>query len=304
MVYENYGDLILTDEFGRYAGGRPFKLSPCRGYDPESKGQIENVVKYIKYNFMRCRQAISFEDLNRQGLIWLDLTGNGKVHQTTKKIPKEEFEIEKAYLIPHNKIDIPKQLDNTYDLRKDNTVAYESNRYRVPAGTYKNKFSTIKLNRNNNTLIILNDKNEEIAKHFIPSTKGNLVGDKSHTRDNSKKIEELITEISEIFDKDTIIKEYLIKLKEIKGKYIRDQLNLLKELTEIHGAIYTKDCIKYCMTKSIISVPDLKSVILKKIVKIENVEEIEIDNSCELNKYNDFKASTRNISEYQEVFNG
>jgi transposase len=304
MVSENYGDLILTDEFGRYAGGRPFKLSPCRSYDPESKGRIENVVKYIKYNFMSCRKALSLEDLNRQGLIWLDLTGNGKIHQTTKKVPKEEFEIEKVYLIPHNKIDIPKQSAAIYDLRKDNTVAYESNRYRVPAGTYKNKFSTVILNKNNDILVIFNSKNEEIAKHTVPSTKGNLIGDKSHTRDNSKKISELITEISETFDNDITVKEYLIKLKEAKGKYIRDQLLLLKELTEIYGTIYTKECIKYCMTKLIISVPDLKSVILKKVVRIENIEEIQIDILCEINKYNDLKASTRSISEYQEVCNG
>jgi transposase len=304
MVSENYGDLILTDEFGRYAGGRPFKLSPCRRYDPESKGRIENVVKYIKYNFMSCCQALSFEDLNSQGLIWLDLTGNGKVHQTTRKVPKEEFEIEKTHLIPHNKIDIPKQPDNTYDLRKDNTLAYESNRYRVPAGTYKNKFSTVKIQKNKDTLIILNNKNEEIAKHLIPSTKGNLVGDKSHTRDTTKKIAELITEISGIFDNDKIVGEYLMKLKEVKGKYIRDQLLLLKELSEIYGTIYTKDCIEYCMTKLIISVPDLKSVILKKVVKIESTEEIQIEKSFEPNKYNDLKASTRNISEYQEVING
>lgn len=301
MVSENYGDLILTDEFGRYTGERPFRLSPCRGYDPESKGRIENVVKYIKYNFMNCRQALDLEDLNRQGLVWLDLTGNGKTHQTIRKIPKEEFEIEKQHLIPYNKIDIPKPLNNTYDLRKDNTVAYEGNRYRVPAGTYKNKYSVVNIKRDDNKLIILNNKNEEIAKHDIPSTKGNLIGDKSHTRNNSQTILEIITEISTTFDNIETIKTYLQKLKENKGKYIRDQLLLLKDLIEIHGKIHTKDCIEYCLEKSIISVPDLKSVIIKKIVKPEEPKEFKCEKLYSLDNYEELKAPIRDISMYQEV---
>jgi len=303
MVSENYGDLILTDEFGRYAGERPFRLSPCRGYDPESKGGIENVVKYVKYNFMSCREALNFEDLNYQSIKWLDLTGNGKIHQTIRKIPKEEFEIEKNHLIPYNKIEIPKTRDNQYDLRKDNTLAYEGNRYRVPAGTYKNKYSIVNVRKDDNILIILNDKKEELVRHTIPSTKGNLIGSKSHVRDNSETISEQIKDIANRFDNIELVTTYLTKLKEIKGKYIRDQLMLLKELIEIHGIIYTKECIEYCLNKSIISIPDLKSVIMKKIVSIENTKEFKCDLLYGLDNYEFLKAPERDISTYQEVCN-
>lgn len=50
LTDENKGNLILTEKFKSYTQQRPFKLHFCRKADPESKGKIENVVKYIKQN--------------------------------------------------------------------------------------------------------------------------------------------------------------------------------------------------------------------------------------------------------------
>lgn len=301
MVDENYGDLILTDEFGRYVGTRPFKLNPCRKFDPESKGQIENVVKFAKNNFMSCREALDIEDLNNQALQWLELTGNGKEHQSTKKIPAEEFKIERCHLLPYNKIEIPKKNKEIYDLRKDNTVCYCGNRYRVPAGTYKDKYSNVILRHSDNSVIIYNLKNEELARHEIPSTKGNIVGDKTHTRNYEQRIGEIIIGINNMFDDDTTVKEYVEKLKEIKGKHIRDQLFLMKEIVEKHGKIYTKDCIAYCLKNSIISVPDLKAVIEKKVVSYEAKPD-EITATLDVTTiYSNITVETRSIDIYQAV---
>ena len=53
LVNENKGELILTDAFRSYVSYRGFKLHFCRKSDPQSKGKIENVVRYVKYNFLR-----------------------------------------------------------------------------------------------------------------------------------------------------------------------------------------------------------------------------------------------------------
>ncbi|WP_299095891.1 DDE-type integrase/transposase/recombinase, partial [uncultured Metabacillus sp.] len=55
VVSENKGDLILTSEFLSYREERGFNLYVCRKADPESKGKIENVVKFIKRNFAKHR---------------------------------------------------------------------------------------------------------------------------------------------------------------------------------------------------------------------------------------------------------
>lgn len=55
VVSENAGDLILIKEFQHYKQTRKLTLRVCRKADPESKGKIENVVGFIKYNFAKYR---------------------------------------------------------------------------------------------------------------------------------------------------------------------------------------------------------------------------------------------------------
>src|SRR5690606_32426432 len=59
-VSENAGDLILTESFTKYHKARGFKIYLCRKSDPESKGKIEQVIKFVKNNFTKHR---IFKDL-------------------------------------------------------------------------------------------------------------------------------------------------------------------------------------------------------------------------------------------------
>lgn len=96
-VSENAGDLILTKSFQDYIHQRKFRVYLCRKADPESKGKIENVVKYVKNNFAKNRIYSTLEDWNGCSLKWLERTGNYKVHNTTKKRPYEVFRLEKQH---------------------------------------------------------------------------------------------------------------------------------------------------------------------------------------------------------------
>ena len=91
LYRENGGDYIMTDVFERYQASRGFKVTFCRAGDPESKGKVENSVKYVKYNFLFNRTFINTEILNDQALAWLERTGNGIVHNTTRKIPQQQW---------------------------------------------------------------------------------------------------------------------------------------------------------------------------------------------------------------------
>jgi transposase len=97
-VSENAGDLILTDVFQAYSGYAGFKVHLCRGYDPESKGKIEAVVKYVKNNFLVGRTYFGLDGLNSDGLKWLERIGNAKIHETTKMVPARVFTEERGYL--------------------------------------------------------------------------------------------------------------------------------------------------------------------------------------------------------------
>ncbi len=101
MVSENKGDLILTQKFKAYTRERPFKLHFCRRSDPESKGKVENVVKYTKQNFLYNRPYWDLENLNQEALGWLGRTANMMTHGSTKKEPCAEWHIERPFLTPY-----------------------------------------------------------------------------------------------------------------------------------------------------------------------------------------------------------
>ena len=82
VVSENAGDIIFTEAFENYRQYAGFSIRLCRGYDPESKGKIEAVVKYIKRNFLSCRVFHGISRLNSDGLSWLDRTGNAQVNMS------------------------------------------------------------------------------------------------------------------------------------------------------------------------------------------------------------------------------
>ena len=68
---ENKGNLMLTEGFRKYVHYRGFKLHFCRKADPESKGKIENVIRYVKYNFLRGRMYLDILSLNGEVYDWL-----------------------------------------------------------------------------------------------------------------------------------------------------------------------------------------------------------------------------------------
>lgn len=84
-VSENAGDLILTEGFAQYQRFRRFKVELCRKSDPESKGKVEQVIKYVKNNFAKHRVFDNLNAWQQSALKWLKRTGNHKVHHNIKK---------------------------------------------------------------------------------------------------------------------------------------------------------------------------------------------------------------------------
>src|SRR5699024_5976129 len=74
VVSENGGDLVLTEGFQRYHQQRNFQLFVCRKADPESKGKIENTVKFIKQNFAKNRVFTNIDKWNENCKAWLKRT--------------------------------------------------------------------------------------------------------------------------------------------------------------------------------------------------------------------------------------
>ena len=78
---ENLGDLILTKGFRAFVSQQHFEVVFCRKSDSQSKGKIENAVKYIKYNFLRGRKFSGIDQLNSEA--WRGLSARATARCTT-----------------------------------------------------------------------------------------------------------------------------------------------------------------------------------------------------------------------------
>jgi len=134
-VSENAGDLILTEVFAAYSQYAGFSVHLCRGHNPQSKGKIEAVIKYVKNNFLTCREYPGVSRLNSDGLSWLERTANEKKHETTKMVPNRVFLEESKHLrpVPTLSEPVPPQ---TAIIRPTNVIHYRQNRYSVPTGRF------------------------------------------------------------------------------------------------------------------------------------------------------------------------
>ena len=96
VVSENAGDIIYTDDFKYLIEEHEIRMYVCHKDDPETKGKIENVIKYVKCNFLSIRDFKSIEEANTGVFKWLKRRANGKISQATKKIPAILIENERA----------------------------------------------------------------------------------------------------------------------------------------------------------------------------------------------------------------
>lgn len=92
------GQLVVNEEFLRFAAHWGFRARACRAYRAQTKGKVERPIRYVRDNFIYARDFAGDAHLNEEGLRWLE-RANGRVHATTKEIPDERFERDERRLL-------------------------------------------------------------------------------------------------------------------------------------------------------------------------------------------------------------
>ena len=302
---ENLGTYKLTKEFSSYCSESNFEEVFCRKADPQSKGKVENVVKFIKQNFLRGRDFKNIETLNIQALEWLKRTGNGKRHQTTQLIPKEDFLEEQKSLLPLIKNNSNKgEALRRCTVRKDNTICYKTNYYSLPLGTYKNQSSSILMQIKGEKIVIYDTENKQICTHVLSIEKGKVIINNDHKREKSKTIESLEKSIFEFFGDTDITKAYFDLFQKNMSRYYRDNLHyLVKNIDDFSDEI-KKETLIFCTENNVYNAKDLIEILNKKQRDI-NKEAIEIKEFARDKSYNDqvdFDIEKSDISKFDKLF--
>lgn len=301
-VDENFGDVVYTEEFQNYINLMKFKTRLCRAYDPESKGKVEAAVKFVKYNFAIHRIFIDIDSFNEDCLRWLERTGNGKIHDVTKKVPAEVFALESQHLqqIPKS---IYKKSDVTsliYGVRKNNTVFYKQNRYQVPNGTY-GPGKQVKLVIKDNSLdIVALETGEIIAHHALSNKKGELVRLNHPERYISKSIEEMYAKaLIGLYSTDSA-KILLDNIRKERSRYVKDQLGVIVKATPNYDKDTIEKAVDYCVSRRLWSAGMFKDALEHFSIKSSHTlsNKTILSNSSIPSKCKGVKTEIRAISEY------
>ena len=269
IVSENSGDIILTDLFRRYVRGKSFTLHFCRKADPQSKGKVENVVKYVKQNFLYNRTYYNIETLNDEALGWLGRTANIMPHSFTLKIPHSEWIIEKPFLQTHTVTAIKKE-GILYTVRKDNTISWKSNLYSLPLGTYAGRGTQVSVSSQDDMLIISAQNGIRLCSHQIAQGKGLKIFNTDHKRDKSSGIDELIQHIAQLTLIADQTKAWLKLIHTAKPRYVRDQLLMIRKAIENTDRDLVTRTIQYCFENNITSASDFNAIIKQHQLTTEN----------------------------------
>jgi transposase len=302
LANENKGDVVLTEAFRAYCQSRPFKVRFCRKNDPQSKGKIENVIKYIKYNFLRGRMYYGVIVLNDQALDWLSRTANAKEHSTTHKIPALEWVIEKEHLIP-----LQPALFNTspwrvYAVSKDNVIHYQGSTYSVPLGTYQGANTEVRLEQRGDILILSDTSGQEIIRHPVSVIKGTQVRHKTHYRDHSLSVSKLIDQVASRFTDQQKAHSYLDKVHLQFPRYARDQMQIIEQAARKYPRQDMDLALEYCLENHLEKAADFEPVLLA-LREQQNIsaETILKDEPRLQNPKYKIQPHTRGISEYKQI---
>jgi transposase len=260
LVDENSGDLLLTEAFKNYRQLRGFKLHFCRKSDPESKGKVENSVRYIKQNFLYNRVFTDIDLLNSEAQGWLARTANALPHNTTRKVPAAEWVIEKTFLRPWQAVTLPKPKLTEYTVRKDNSFSYKGNFYSLPAGTYRGRGSKVLLDLQGAHIVVFSTDHHELCRHLLSQDRGTKVIDRQHRRLLSPAIAELEERFYSKLANSDQGKRLVAAIRSDKPRYIRDQLQILLDTSGTYPPAVIEQALHYCCEHGIASAGDFKAV--------------------------------------------
>lgn len=299
---ENKGNLILTHAFRNYHASRSFKLHFCRKADPESKGKVENVIKYVKYNFLRGRIFHDIHTLNHQAVEWLGRTANAKIHASTQLIPVQQWLIEKSHLMHLREPFLMHEGVCSYKVRKDNTVSFKGNFYSLPPGTYQGPDSVVFLIQENGSLIIHNNDKQEMARHQISAIKGKLISNNNHYRDGSIKIRALMELVSEYFSDPPKALQYLENIRDQNPRYVRDQVKMIHTVCDKYKMQQRDTAMLYCMENKIFLASDFEPVLMALDQEKLSTGQMHKVNRIEKEKYRILPQKS-NLSDYNQILN-
>jgi len=247
VVSERIGEILrFNPDLKRFAKEYRFKPKACWTYDPESKGKVENTIKYSETDFFYSLPVdeMPLDKLNREALRWCDEVANEQDHSVTREKPNDRISQEGPALgeLPKREVQVYETV--TRQIRKDSTFVFETNQYTVPHEVARSE-AQLRVTRDT---IEVDVDDEHVTTHERCHDRGQLVMDEAHYEDRPCGARKRKNRLQEEFESlGAIASEFLKGLAQQRNGHLREQARNILDLREdwdredIHEAMVRAD---------------------------------------------------------------
>jgi hypothetical protein len=304
VVSENAGDIIYTDDFKFFIEEQDIRMYVCRKADPESKGKIENVIKYVKYNFFNTRDFLNIEEANKSVFKWLKRRANGKISQATKQIPALLIESEREHLrVVCNSIFRKESFIGREErlVNEKDCISVNACGYQLPA-KYRNKTVEVYITRHKLFIFDLYT-GEEIVEYDLSLIPGKKICKREFKREKGKTAKELKEQVISMVEGENW-KQFTAKNFKAFPRYVRDQCLEAKKYffnKDIDIAILDR-ALEYCLENNTPSFANLHDtyIFFKREHEREDPEIITLSPEYQ-GGHEPLKVMARDLSVYKKI---
>jgi transposase len=311
VVSENFGDIIYTGDFQYFIEELKVQIYVCRKNDPETKGKVENTVKYVKYNFLNIRNFKSLEEANKSLFEWLSRRANGKISQATRQIPSILMEVERSKLRP-----IANSIFNKDSLigREERNVtdkaciSINASVYQLPV---RYKSQTVEVYITKQKVFVFDQcTGREIVNYDLSLLPGKLISKREYKREKEKALDNLKANVLNLFTGKSW-EQFVYKNFKAFPRYARDQCIEAKRY--FHGetinSLVMNQALEYCLennTPSFLNLFDTYNY-FKRDNERQSAIIPESSKSSIKRNYSDFNrqlsVSSRALTVYEDLIN-
>ena len=312
VVSENRGDIIFTKDFKYFIEEIGIGMHVCRKADPESKGKVENSVKYVKRNFLEVRDFSSVEEANAGVLKWLKRRANGKISQATRQIPSIMIEKERQKLKPLvNSIFRKDSLIGREDRNVDDKsrISINASAYQLPS-RYRNK--TVEVYITNQKVFVFDRfSGKEIVSYTLSLIPGKLISKREYEREREKTLENLKFHVIQMFDEEKWV-QFIERNHKAFSRYFRDQCieaNKYFGNKKIDISVLNQ-ALQYCLENNTLSFSNLNDTYNHFEVEAKRCEEKLIHHPSLViqpgyqSKHKPLPVESRDLNAYKEFIAG
>ena len=260
VVSENAGDIIYTTDFQTFIEEQDLTIYVCRKADPESKGKVENLIKYVKQNLLSVRDFTTVPEANAALRDWLERRANGKISQATQRIPADVWPVEQRHLCSlrpsiFRKDALIEREDRTANAHA--CISVEACLYQLPQ---QYRHTTVEIYRTDHRLCVFDRQTgEALVEYPLSLVPGKTIRKRAFTRASTHPLSALKAEISALFPGDRW-QQFVTRNWATFPRYVRDQCLEAKRYfaaQPIDPAVL-EQALTFCLENTTLSMTNLR----------------------------------------------